>query len=162
MGTITVTTNPAVTVSSQLNGPNPHGIQTGEESNCYYGQVQQGSFTQIVQPFGVLSPKITGASGVTTVSGTGLYPNSTLTATAKFTGPDYPGTIEGNIQALGPSGTDGSFSFIVEAQNPIAQTTTGTLAVTVTDSQGNSAWGNIGVGGFPKVVATGGTPRTFW
>lgn len=161
MGTITVTCDPAVTVSSQLNGPNPHGIQTAEQSNCYYGQVQAGSFKQIVQPFGVLSPAITEVSGVSTVSGTGLYPNSNLSAKAVFTGDSY-GTVQGIIDGLAPSRADGSFGFIVEAQNTDVFYATGTLSVTVTDSQGNSAWANISYPGNPKIIGGGGSQRAYW
>jgi hypothetical protein len=162
MGTITVGCDPEVKVSLQLNGPNPHGITTGEKSNCYYGQVQQGSFKQIVQPFGVPTPKITGYDG-TYVSGGGLYPNSNLTVSAKFILDNELDTIEGVIHFLSPSQADGSFTFGVEAQNTIAYYNAGTLSVKVTDSGGNSAWADFLTGsGSPQLSRTGGTPRTYW
>jgi hypothetical protein len=165
MGTITVICNPAVTVSSQLNGPNPHGIQTGEQSNCYYGQIQQGSFGRIVQPFGVLNPRITGANGVgvTSVFGTGLYPNSNFTVTAEFKSEDAAHPVVGiNPVQDQTVMDDGSFAFDVEANNPAANYD---LSVRVTDSQGNSAWGNYTANITQSdltVLATGGAPRPNW
>jgi hypothetical protein len=163
MGTITVNCAPKLTVSSDLNGPNPHGIQTAEQSNCWYGQVQAGSFTQIVQPFGVLSPKITGIGGVNNVSGTGLYPNSTLKVTAFFSGSGY-GETNGVVGELAPVAHDGSFGFGVTPQNPAANYNPGTLTVKVSDSVGNSVEGVVGAGGpgFPVVISSTGTPRQNW
>jgi hypothetical protein len=91
MGTITVTCAPC-----------GDGFLAVERTRPY-GQVQQGSFKQIVQPFGVLTPRITDAAGVTTMSGTGLYPNSNLTVTAKYTVENDAGPIEGTILTLSPS-----------------------------------------------------------
>jgi hypothetical protein len=165
MGTITVISDPAVTVSSQLNGPNPHGIQTAEQSNYYYGQVPEGSFKQVVQPFGMLAPKIKGATGVgvTSVFGSGLYPNSKLTVTAKFSSDDPAHPVEGSIPAGAvTAGNDGSFAFDVIATNPAANYS---LSVTVADSQGNSAWGHFAANVTDSTIttsATGGTPRPNW
>jgi hypothetical protein len=162
MGTITVSCDPAVTVSSDENGPNPVGIGTGETSNLYYGELQKGSFNQIVQPFGVLSPKMTGTGGED-VWGTGLYPNSKLHAKASYSGDAFATPIEGIIGQLPPSAADGSFALQVYPQNAAANYTSDTLAVTVTDSEGNSAWCTIANGvGFPKLLGTGGTPRPHW
>ena len=162
MGTITVKCNPALTVSSQLNGPNPKGIQTGEESNCYYGQVQQGSFNRIVQPFGVPSPKITSASGNTTVTGTGLYPNSSLTAKADYSTPVPAQACLGNVEIF-PSHADGSFSCIVTPQDPnFVYKPDATLTITVTDSLGNSAWANIINLQNPRVLSTAGSQSTYF
>jgi hypothetical protein len=142
MGTITVTSDPAVTVSSQLNGPNPHGIQTGETSNCYYGQVQQGSFKQIVQPFGLPSPKFTSVSGDYAFAGTGLLPNSNLTAQATFQVQNTSQTVGGTISPAGlKSQSDGSFGLMVTPQNSSVLYEPGTVTVTVTDADGNWAKG---------------------
>jgi len=160
MGTITVTCEPSLTVSPQLNGPNPHGIQTAEQSNCYYSQVQQGAFKKIVQPFGVPAPKITGVGGPVYVGGTGLFPHASYTAKASYAG-NY-GTIAATIDARpAAAAADGSFSFEVVPQNLIANTQLGTLSVNVTDSQGNTAWHNISVTTSGMVLTPnsgGGTP----
>lgn len=161
MGTITVTCDPELTIGSRVNGPNPFGIETFEESNCYYGLVQAGSFKQIVQPFGVLTPKITGVSGVTTVSGTGLYPNSKFTVKAEYSSDGYA-TIEGTVSEFLTSSVDGSFSFLVTAQDLAANYRSGILNVNVTDSQGNTAWCNISTGGDPRIIGGGGAQRTYW
>jgi hypothetical protein len=158
MGTITVTCDPEVTVSSQLNGPNPHGIQTGEESNCYYGQVQQGSFKQIVQPFGLPSPKITIAEGTYGFGGTGLLPNSKLKATATFMAQLAATIVPGIVSPAGLSSqNDGSFSYSVAPPDPSFEYNPGTLTTTVTDADGNWANGAIQLDvGSPQVTSTSG------
>jgi hypothetical protein len=159
MGTITVTCDPAVTVSSQLNGPNPHGIQTAENSNCYYGQVPQGSFKQIVQPFGLPRPKFTVVSGDYSFAGTGLRPNSKFTAKATFAfqiGTPVDGIVTTPQSAL-VSHSDGSFSLSVEPKDPSILHNAGSLSTTVTDADGNWATGVVQTGvASPAVRSTGG------
>jgi hypothetical protein len=137
MGTITVTCTPDI--SAQLSWPNPTDAGTGETSNCYYGKVQEGYFHRIVQPFGLPSPKFTTAS-----SGTGLLPNSKLTATAIFSdlvgATQVPGIVD---LGLGSSQSDGSFSVGVSAQDPSYEYSPGTQTTTVTDADGNWATGVI-------------------
>jgi hypothetical protein len=82
---------------------------------------------------------------------------------AEFTSEDSAHPVEGINPVEGLTiRDDGSFTFDVEANNPVANHN---LSVTVTGSQGNSAWGNFMANiteSTLKVLATGGTPRTFW
>jgi hypothetical protein len=140
MGTITAICEPAVTILNHA-GPNPHGDRTAEQSNCYYGEVQQGTFGRVVVPFGVLSPRITEAN-LGYVTGTGLYPNSSLRVSGY-----YQSQPTGPIKALfGPdptTGPDGSFTVIVSPEDPLPDDQTAELSITVTDSQGNLVTGLI-------------------
>lgn len=156
MGTITVTCTPDV--SPQLYWPNPTGGGTGETSNCYYGKVQEGYFHQIAQPFGLPSPKFTSVSGDYTFAGTGLVPKSNLSATAAFLDESTGQTVGGNVYPAGLSSqNDGSFSLMVEAQDPSVVYRPGFLTTTVTDADGNWAKGVVPTdAGFPKVTSSSG------
>jgi len=143
MGTITIrcaTGLSAIATSS----PNPHGIGTAENSNCYYGQVQAGNFQQIVQPFGVPRPRITSVPGIWTFVGAGLLPNSKLTVTGQWA-QDAPELGFGKVlpDASAVSRPDGSFAVIVDVDNPNAPFAGGLLSVTIADSDGNWATGNV-------------------
>lgn len=143
MGTITVTCDPAVTVSSQLNGPNPHGIQTAEESNCYYGQVQQGSSKQIVQPFGVLTPKVINIQGSSdfVVSGRGFFSNDQLTLSYLLLNGGSGASENNSVDCA--AARDGTFSCTIEPPNyPGPEFPPGTVvsfSVTVSDQHGDYA-----------------------
>jgi hypothetical protein len=136
LGTMTVNCSP--NLSPQLYWPNPDGGGTAETSNVYYGKVQEGNFSQIVQPFGLPSPKFTSVTGDYDLGGTGLLPNSILTAKAVFQDSTSGATVTGNI-APAPLTTqsDGSFSVAVTPQNATVLYESGTLSTTVTDADGN-------------------------
>jgi len=154
LGTITVTAEPDV--SAQLSWPDPEGAGTGETSNIYYGLVQDGYHNHIAQPFGVPSPRVTRESGDYTFSGTGLYPNSKLTAKGEFDIPSkqpIPGVFESLSSHSAP---DGSFSLIVVPKDPSAEYETGTVSVTVTDADGNWAAGSCATTGWPTVTSSSG------
>jgi hypothetical protein len=148
MGTIAVTTTPPV--SAQQFSLDPHGITTGESSNLFYGQVQTGTPSPIVQPFGVPRPKVTAASGVYNFSGSGLYPSSDLTVEATFLVED------GGTSSLGTpsyqqvtknyhstSNNDGTFAVSLPPPESEVPYENGTLTVKVTDAYGNWAQGTI-------------------
>jgi len=140
MGTITVACDPAVTVSSQLNGPNPHGIQTNEQSNCRYGQVQQGSFKQIVQPFGVQIPLVTDiqGSGEFVVTGSGFTPNDHLGLSYVLLGGGSGASEDHSVAS--DAASDGSFSCTVQPPNypgpEFAAGTVSSFSVTVRGQHG--------------------------
>jgi hypothetical protein len=156
MGTITVKC--AQDISAELSWPNPSDPATGETSNCYYGKVQTGNSHQIVQPFGLPSPKMTSVSGDYTFAGNGLLPNSKLTASALFRNQTTDATTNGIVFPAGLSSqNDGSFSLIIEPQNPSFEYAPGTLTTTVKDTDGNWATGVIPTDvGFPSVSSSGG------
>jgi hypothetical protein len=145
MGTITIRCNPGLSAQGIFTStPNPHGIGTAENTNCYYGQVQTGTLGQIVQPFGVPRPRVTGVPGIWTFEGAGLLPNSKLTLTGEWV-QDAPGLQSGKVQPnpLAATGPDGSFSVGVDLDNGNAPFASGRLTVTFTDSGGNSATGLV-------------------
>jgi hypothetical protein len=150
LGTITVVSAPDIS-ASQGPWPDPQGDATGETSNMFYGKVQSGFHHHLAQPFGVPSPKITPQDALYSFSGTGLYPNSNLTAKAEFTlleGAPVAGVFELLSANAAP---DGSFSLIVTPADTSVIYKTGTsLAVTVTDAFGNWAGGQCVVAGWPK------------
>jgi hypothetical protein len=157
MGTFTVNCEPPVQILNHA-GPNAHGDRTGEQSNCYYGQVQQGMFGQFAEPFGVLSPKLT-AADLGYVQGTGLYPNSSLTVSGYYqsqpTGPVK--ALFGVVPAAGP---DGSFAINVSPEQPLPDDQISELFITVTDNQGNSVTGSYVIESFTYAVRTStGTQR---
>jgi hypothetical protein len=178
MGTITVSCMPDI--SAQLYWPNPSGGGTGETSNCYYGKVQEGYFQQIAQPFGLPSPKITNAGPYDLdvranylVLGTGLLPNSKLTATAIFEIQSTKATVPGNVSlsqeytstnpppsTLPPgliSQNDGSFALSVAPEDVNVLYEPGTLTTTVTDADGNWTRGVIQTNtGSSEVTSTSG------
>lgn len=139
MGTITVACTPDI--SAQLSWPSPAGEGTGETSNCYYGKVQVGYLPQIAQPFGLPSPKMTSVLGDYTFAGTGLLPNSKLTAAATFSppaideGPTVPVNVY-NSEGL-VSQNDGSFSVMVEPTDTSILYKSGSVSLTVTDADKN-------------------------
>jgi hypothetical protein len=140
MGTITAICDPPVQVVNHA-GPNPHGDRTAEQSNCYYGEVQQGTFGQVAIPFGVVSPRITKA-GLDYVAGTGLYPNSRLKVSGNYqsvpTGP-----IKASFAQNLTTGPDGSFTIGVTPEMALPGEQDAELFITVTDDQGNSVTGLI-------------------
>jgi Ricin-type beta-trefoil lectin domain-like len=158
MGTITVTCNPDI--SAQLYWPNPTDPGTGETSNCYYGKVQTGYYPQIAQPFGLPSPQMTAVSGDYTFAGTGLLPDSKLTATATFHVEDTAQTVPGIVSpAALVSQNDGSFSLIVTPQDPSVLYEDGWVTTTVTDANGNWAQGVVRTNVPPsqlELTSTGG------
>jgi hypothetical protein len=154
LGTITVTSTPDI--SAQLSWPDPESNATGETSNIYYGLVQNGYHHQIAQPFGVPGPRITSELGNYTFSGTGLYPNSKLTARSDFNIPPNP-PVAGEIGILtSPSAPDGSFSVQVLPKDPKLEYEPGTVTVTVTDADGNWAAGSCGTPGSTRVTSWSG------
>jgi hypothetical protein len=156
MGTITVACNPAVTVSSQLKGPNPHGIQTAEQSNCHYGQVQQGPLKQIVQPFGVLSPKVMNIQGSSDfeVSGSGFFPNGQLTLSYVLLGGGSGASEDNSVRSTAAG--DGTFSCRIEPPNypgpEFALGTTVSFSVVVRDQHGNYAQAGCEVDGEGRIA----------
>jgi hypothetical protein len=150
MGTITAICEPPVTVVNHA-GPNPHGDRTAEQSNCYYGEVQQGTFGLVAIPFGVVSPQITGA-GLGYVKGTGLYPNSRLKVSGNYqsvpTGP-----IKASFGENLTAGPDGSFTISVVPEDALPDEQDAELFITVTDSQGNLVTGLIIIQLFANIYA---------
>ncbi len=153
MGTITVTCTPDI--SAQVAWPSPSGQGTGEQSNIFYGPVQDGPHALIAQPFGVPSPKLTPTGTPFSFSGTGLYPNSKLTATSAFSpgGGDLGPTVAGVVTELSPtSAPDGSFSLAVSPENASVLDDFGTtVAATVTDAYGNWAESSCVTSGWPDL-----------
>jgi hypothetical protein len=142
MGTISVKCKPDI--AAQLSWPSPAGSGTAETSNCYYGKVQEGYFPQIAQPFGLPSPKMTSLLG-STFGGTGLLPNSKLTANASWIS-----TAGGNPESVNVfnsrglvSQNDGSFSVMVEPTDTSIYYKPGSLSLTVTDTDKNWTSGII-------------------
>jgi hypothetical protein len=157
MGTITVKCTPDI--SALLDWPNPEGGGTGETSNCYYSQVQAGYSHQIAQPFGVPSPKTTSVMCDYTFAGIGLLPNSKLSATAVFKNQSTGKVVDGTVYPAGlRAQNDGSFSLIVDPQDPSVEHNPVTLTTTVTDADGNWARGVITTAGYgtPQVTSTSG------
>jgi hypothetical protein len=112
----------------------------------FYGLVQDGYHPLIAQPFGVPSPSLKPAGALYSFSGTGLYPNSKLTANSKFTldtvdpRPPVAGVFE---ELSATSSPDGSFSAIVVPENSSVLDEAGTtVGVTVIDAYGN--WAECG------------------
>lgn len=138
MGTITVTCKPDV--SAQLSAPSPLAFTgTGENSNCYYGVVQQGNRGLITQPFGLPRPRFTGLTPTYNFEGAGLYPNERLTVKAWWsqygTGNDTQVHASANT---GQSQSDGSFVIVIDQHDlENVQAQRGTLFVKVTDNDGN-------------------------
>ena len=142
LGTITVKCDPEVAISNAINGPNPHGNQTAEQSNCHYGQVQQGPSTQIVEPFGVVSPRFTGAFWLS-VTGTGLYPNSDLKVSGRCYSNAFAGQVPVVAAAQAKTGNDGSFSVDLKTEKSIPSNSSFDLNVTLVDQQSNEVTGQF-------------------
>ena len=156
MGTITIQCQPACTVSNST-GVDPlfgnaasgaTSLETAENTNCFYGEVPAGSFTQLVQPFGVTRPRLnTVVGGVLpcTVRGAGMYPNSELTIAGRCTfdqtGDIVPIEVASGLKAA----ADGSFSFDIGcrwASNAQAEQNgdggaRAVIELTLHDAQGN-------------------------
>ena len=97
------------------------------------------------QPFGLPSPKIKSVTGDWTFAGTGLLPNSSLSATATWissAGGDPESVNVYNSRGL-VSQNDGSFSVMVEPTDTSIEYKPGSLALTVTDSDKNWASGVV-------------------
>ena len=138
MGTLTI--NSSTPLSAETSVPNPHGIGTAENTNCYYGPVQTGHHQRIVQPFGLPNPRVTGVEGFWTFTGAGLLPNSKLTVTGGWT-ENAPLLGAGKLlpNPLAATQNDGTFVVSVEVDNANAAHAQGRLEVTFTDTGGNSA-----------------------
>jgi hypothetical protein len=146
MGTITVDCRPACRVSTGPGGIDPlFGLDTAEDTNCYYGELQEGSFEQLVQPFGVTRPRAIGVLGPR-LSGTGLYPNSPLHVSGHFMFSATQDIVPIEIMPGQSTAEDGSFTLSLGchwASNDQASANDGGAAtanvdVRVTDAQGNS------------------------
>jgi hypothetical protein len=111
-----------------------------------------------VEPFGLPSPKFTSVAGDYDLRGTGLLPNSILTAKAVFQDSTSGATVTGNI-APTPLTTqsDGSFGVAVTPQNTTVLYESGTLSTTVTDADGNWVSGVVPLDvQSPTVTSTSG------
>jgi Ricin-type beta-trefoil lectin domain-like len=131
-------------LSAQTSVPNPHGIGTAENTNCYYGQVATGRHSLITQPFGLPNPRVTKLEGVWTFSGAGFLPNSPLTLSGEWT-QDSPLLGAGKVQpnSLAKTQSDGTFSVLAQIGNDNAPYASGRLQITFTDNGGNSATGLV-------------------
>jgi hypothetical protein len=155
-GTITVAAKPDISAQSAWPGA-AAGITggTGEQSNIFYGLVQNGQHPLIAQPFGVPSPKITPTGAPYSFTGAGLYPNSKLIATSAFApgGGDLGSPVAGVLTEFSPTAApDGSFSLAVAPKNESVVDDWGTtVAATVTDAFGNWAQCSCVISGWPHL-----------
>jgi hypothetical protein len=170
MGTITINCQPACTLSTGPGGIDPlFGLQTAEDTNCYYGELPEGSSGQLVQPFGVTRPRVTGVSGQSVLSGAGLYPNSALHVSGHFTFNATNDTVPIEV-VPGSAAADGSFAFALGCHwasgNQAAANDNGAATanvdVKVTDSQGNSVTAKLLTGvAKPQVLSSSGSVGGF-
>jgi Fibronectin type III domain/Ricin-type beta-trefoil lectin domain-like len=165
MGTLTINCQPACTIGDS-GGVDPlMGITTAESTNCYYGALPQGSFEQLVQPFGVTQPRIESVTNEQTiVRGAGMYPSSALTFGGHFVFEETRDSVPVDVVSGITAAPDGSFVVAIgckwasdqQASANAYGAADASLELHVADHAGNSVQAMLATGLNPVVLSSQG------
>jgi Ricin-type beta-trefoil lectin domain-like/Fibronectin type III domain len=175
MGTITIQCEPACTVNSGSGVDPLFGLETAENTNCYYGQLPSGSFKQLVQPFGVTNPRLNSIDGTSiadfSVEGAGMYPTTDLNISGQCTFSQTGDVVPIDVAAGQKAAADGSFTFFVrcrwasdtQAQQNANGDADAVVDLNVVDTQGNRVTATLRATGTQSAIlqsdgAVGGFP----